>query len=54
VKEELIDVFCVVREKQASQFFGKCEGDHEVRGTDAFAEFSFDPLHGGVLAALGT
>ena len=53
-EEELIDLFCLRGEEQRTQFLGQGEGDHEVGRADAFAEFAFHPLGGGVLAALRT
>ena len=35
-----------------AQFIRQREGDHKIGSTDTFAEFSFHPFCGGILAAL--
>ena len=52
-KEELIELSGSRAKEEWAELFGQREGDHEVGSADAFAEFPFHPLSGGLFAALG-
>jgi len=47
-----MDFFGSLAKEQRPQFFWQGKGNHEIRSTDALAEFALDPLCGGILAAL--
>jgi len=52
-KEELVEISGSRAKEEWAELFGQREGDHEVGSADAFAEFPFHPLSGGLFAALG-
>ena len=53
-KEDVVGGFGHGAEKQAAQFGGQCERDHEIRRVDSLGQLALHPFAGGLAPALGT